>query len=144
MTFVAIPRLAAIAALIGVSAAGMTQKTNAGDLYPSDTRLAQATAPAESGGQDQAAQPNQPGMMPPGMMGQDMMGGGMWHGMAGGMPMRGRGHMLKFMFAIADTDGDGALSFEEVTAIHKRIFNSVDANKDGKVTLEEVRAFMRE
>jgi Ca2+-binding EF-hand superfamily protein len=48
------------------------------------------------------------------------------------------------MFAIADVDGDGALSFEEVTAIHKRIFNMVDANKDGKVTIEEFQAFMRE
>ena len=45
------------------------------------------------------------------------------------------------MFAIADTDGDGSLSFDEVTAIHKRIFNAVDANKDGKVTPEELRKF---
>jgi len=37
-----------------------------------------------------------------------------------------------------------ALSFEEVTAIHKRIFDKIDANKDGKVTLEELQAFMRE
>ena len=63
----------------------------------------------------------------------------------GGMPMMGpRGHMMKVMFAIADTNGDGALSFEEVTAIHKRIFDRVDANKDGKVTPEELQAFMRE
>ena len=60
-------------------------------------------------------------------------------------PMMGRrGHAMKVMFAIADADGDGALSFEEVTAIHKRIFDSVDANKDGKVTAEELQAFMRE
>jgi Ca2+-binding EF-hand superfamily protein len=58
--------------------------------------------------------------------------------------MGGRGHATKIMFAIADADGDGALSFEEVTAIHKRIFDSVDANKDGKVTAEEVQAFLRE
>jgi hypothetical protein len=31
-----------------------------------------------------------------------------------------------------------------VTAIHKRIFNAVDADKDGKVTPAEVRAFMQE
>jgi Ca2+-binding EF-hand superfamily protein len=48
------------------------------------------------------------------------------------------------MFAIADSDGDGALSFEEVTAVHKRIFDQVDADKNGKVTTEEVRAFWRE
>jgi Ca2+-binding EF-hand superfamily protein len=52
-----------------------------------------------------------------------------------------RGQMMKIMFAVADTDGDGALSFEEVTAIHKRIFDSVDANKDGKVTPEEMQVF---
>ncbi len=51
--------------------------------------------------------------------------------------------MMKIMFAVADADGDGALSFEEVTAIHKRIFDSVDANKDGKVTTDELQAFMR-
>ena len=66
-------------------------------------------------------------------------------GMTGGMPMMGlRGHRMKIMFAIADTNGDGALSFEEVTAIHKRIFDRVDANKDGKVTPEEIQPFMRE
>jgi Ca2+-binding EF-hand superfamily protein len=52
--------------------------------------------------------------------------------------------MMKIMFAIADTDGDGALSFEEVTAIHKRIFDAVDANKDGKVTPDEMQAFMQQ
>jgi Ca2+-binding EF-hand superfamily protein len=65
--------------------------------------------------------------------------------MGGGMPMMGmHGHAMKIMFAIADADSDGALSFEEVTAIHKRIFDSVDANKNGKVTAEELQAFMRE
>jgi len=52
--------------------------------------------------------------------------------------------MIKVMFAIADTNGDGALSFEEVKAVHKRIFDRVDANKDGKVTPEEIQIFIRE
>jgi hypothetical protein len=90
------------------------------------------TAPAE--GQD--AQPDASEMMPGAMMGRQ----GMMGGMRGG-PMRG--HMMKIMFAVADVDGDGALSFEEVTTIHKRIFDKVDANKDGKVTTEEMQAFMR-
>ena len=59
----------------------------------------------------------QPGTMGHGMMGQGcygMTGSGMM-GM-GGMPMMGmRGHMMKVVFAIADADGDGALSFEEVS-----------------------------
>jgi hypothetical protein len=75
-------------------------------------------------------------MMRPGMMG---------HGMMGGMPMMGpREHMTKVMFTIADTNCDGALSFKEVTAVHKRIFERVDANKDGKVSPEDIQIFMRE
>jgi Ca2+-binding EF-hand superfamily protein len=71
------------------------------------------------------------GMMQPGMTGQSMTG------MPGPAPM-------KIFFAIADANGDGGLSFDEVTAIHKRIFDRVDANKDGNVRPEEVQAFMRE
>jgi len=96
----------------------------------------------------ESAQPAQPGMSRPGMMGQGMMGRGMPDmmrpEMMGQGMMGGRGHMMKIMFAIADTNGDSALSFEEVTAIHKRIFDRVDANKDGKVTVEELQTFMRE
>lgn len=55
-----------------------------------------------------------------------------------------RGQMMKIVFAIADADGDGALSFEEVTTIHKRIFDNVDADKNTKITPEEMRTFMRE
>jgi EF-hand domain/EF-hand domain pair len=84
------------------------------------------------------------GMMGSGMMGQSMMGGMTQSGMTGGMPMMGRrGPMMKMMFAVADADGDGALSFDEVATIHRRIFNRVDTSKDGKVTVEEVQAFMR-
>ncbi len=55
-----------------------------------------------------------------------------------------RPHLMgKIIFAIADTNGDGALSFEEVTAIHKRVFDAADANKDGKLTPEEIQAFIR-
>lgn len=82
----------------------------------------------------------QPGMMR-GPGGRGMMMGGMG-GMAGG-PLMG-GHMMKMMFAIADADGDGALSFDEVTALHQRIFVRIDADKNGKVTPEEARAFWRE
>ena len=70
------------------------------------------------------------GMMQHHMMGQDMMG----------RP----GLRMKIMFAIVDANGDGALSFEEVATIHKRIFDRVDVNKDGKVTPEEIRSFLQE
>jgi hypothetical protein len=70
------------------------------------------------------------GMMGPGMMG--MMGPG----------MMGRG-MMPMMFVMMDTDGDGAVSFEEMQAVHKRMFDLVDGDKDGKVTVAEMRSFMR-
>ena len=55
-----------------------------------------------------------------------------------------RGHMMKIMFAIVDLDGGGTLSFEEVTVVHKRIFDRIDANKDRKVSPEELQRFMRD
>ena len=76
------------------------------------------------------------------MMGQQMHGM-MQSGMAGA-PMRMHGRMTKIIFAIADTDGDGGLSFGELTSVQKRIFDQVDGNKDENVTPEEVEAFMRE
>ena len=86
----------------------------------------------------QETQPDQSEMMPGWKMGR--MHPGM---MMGGMGP-GRGQMMKIIFAIADTDGDGALSFEEVTAVHKRIFDKIDANKDGKITVEEIQAFVND
>src|SRR5947207_1360843 len=70
------------------------------------------------------------------MMGQGMMGDGM--GMMGrrmmgrGMMGPGRGRMghglgMRLMMILMDTDGDGALSLEEVQAAHARIFKQVDA-----------------
>jgi Ca2+-binding EF-hand superfamily protein len=53
------------------------------------------------------------------------------------------GRMMKIFFALADTDNDNALSFEEVTAVHKRIFDKIDADKNGKVTTEEMQQFMQ-
>ena len=87
------------------------------------------------------------GMPPPGgttgqgVTGQGVTGPGM---MRHERMMGRRGHAMKVLFAIADADGDGALSFEEVTVIHKRIFDGVDADDDGKVTAEEIQAFLRE
>lgn len=69
------------------------------------------------------------------MMRDRMMGG---HGM---MRMHAP---LKIMFAILDTNGDGALSFEEIMAAHKRVFDAIDVNKDGKITVEEIEAFLHQ
>jgi Ca2+-binding EF-hand superfamily protein len=53
------------------------------------------------------------------------------------------GHAMKIMFAIADADGNGALSFDEVSALHRRIFDAVDADNNGEVKREEIQSFMR-
>ncbi|MCA1404354.1 EF-hand domain-containing protein [Ensifer sp. IC3342] len=140
MTLNALLRPVMLAGLValGMTAGAGAQTTEGDPHHPEASPEAQAQSSSPEGAARQREQPGQPGMMGPGMMGQGMMG----QNMMGRMPMM-RGHMMKIMFAIADADGDGSLSFEEVTAIHKRIFDTVDANKDGKVSTEEIQAFMR-
>jgi hypothetical protein len=146
MTLTALLRAAALAAIgaAGVTAVA-TAQTNAADPHHPEATVAQATPPSEpedTAEQDGGAQAGQHGMME-----QDMM---MQPGMRSAMPMMHHGmmgmrrHMMKIMFAIADADGDGGLTFQEVTTIHKRIFDAMDANKDAKVTPEEAQSFMRE
>jgi hypothetical protein len=92
----------------------------------------------------------------PGMMGGGMMGPGM---MGGGMMGRGYGHdrwdrggmgrafagpmMMRIIFSLMDADGDGKLTLQEFQAAHERIFKAMDTDHDGTVTLEEMQAFMR-
>jgi hypothetical protein len=96
------------------------------------------------------------GMMGPGgMMGRGRMGPGgmMGHGMMGrGMMaqegMMGRGTMgppvmMRIIFSLMDSDGDGTISLQEFQAAHERIFKGMDANKDGRLTPEEMQAFMQ-
>jgi hypothetical protein len=86
------------------------------------------------------------GMMGRGMMGRAMMRrgyayhdwdrGGMRSGMLG-PPM-----MMRMIFSLMDADGDGKVSLQEFQAAHERIFKAMDANKDGFVTIEEVQSFI--
>jgi len=144
MTLTAL-RLTTLIVAGAMSSGAMAQTAGADPHHPN-------TAPVPvTPGQAPGAQPAQPGMggVGSGVMGQGMMGQGMMREMmqsrmSGGMPMQGPHLHLKIMFAIVDTDGDGTLAFEEEVAVHKRIFDKVDANKDGKVTIEEIQTFFRE
>lgn len=40
----------------------------------------------------------------------------------------------------ADTDGDGMLSKTEFMAVHEKRFDEMDANKDGKISKDEMKA----
>jgi hypothetical protein len=53
------------------------------------------------------------------------------------------GMMMRMLFILTDTDGDGTISLQEFQAAHERIFKAMDANKDGRLTLEEIQAFMQ-
>lgn len=148
----AFPPTLALAALVatGATAAPAAQTDTSHDAHHPAVAQA-APSPQADAEAPQEEQPARPGMM--GQGGSGMMGGGMMPdmmgamqpGMMGAMPMRPvRPHMMKIMFAVADANGDGGLSFEEVSAIHKRIFDSIDANKDGNVTPDEIRQFIQE
>jgi hypothetical protein len=75
----------------------------------------------------------------PGDAGFGMMRRG-WMGEPGAMQS---GMMMRMLFALMDSDGDGTVSLQEFQAAHERIFKAMDANKDGVLTLEEIQAFMR-
>jgi hypothetical protein len=77
----------------------------------------------------------------PGMMGMMERGYG-HHGW-----FQGRGAMsptmMHIIFSLMDADGDGKLTLQEWQAAHERIFKAMDTDHDGTVTLEEMQAFMR-
>jgi EF hand len=73
-----------------------------------------------------------------------------------GMMERGYGHhgrsqgrramsptMMHIIFSLMDADGDGKLTLQEWQAAHERIFKAMDTNHDGIVTMEEMVIFMR-
>jgi len=56
---------------------------------------------------------------------------------------RDSGMMMRMLFSLMDSDGDGTISLQEFQGAHERIFKAMDANKDGRLTLEEIQAFIQ-
>jgi Ca2+-binding EF-hand superfamily protein len=50
---------------------------------------------------------------------------------------------MRIIFSLMDADGDGKLTLQEWQAAHERIFKAMDPDHDGAVTLEEMQAFIR-
>ena len=102
---------------------------------------------AQAPGAEAQPTPGGPGGMMgmPGMMRDHL---GIMGGHPGIMGMMGRdyGHhgsvMARIIFGLMDADGDGKLTLQEWQAAHERIFKAMDTNHDGTVTLEEMEAFM--
>jgi EF hand len=86
------------------------------------------------------------GMGPRWRFNQDGDRGGMGRGMMGREGATGpiaSGMMMRMLFSLMDSDGDGTVSLQEFQAAHERIFRAMDANKDGKLTLEEIQVFLQ-
>jgi hypothetical protein len=124
------------------------QPTPGGSATQSKDQVIRDVSPLQDeDDQDDFSRMMGPGMMGPGMMGRGTMGRGMigrvWHhdrdrgGNAAGLMM------MRIIFSLMDADGDGKLTLQEFQAAHERIFKAMDANKDGIVTLEEMQNFMR-
>jgi len=87
------------------------------------------------------------GMGPRWRFNQDWDGRGTGRGMmgrGGATGPVGSGMMMRMLFSLMDSDGDGTISLQEFQAAHERIFKAMDANKDGRLTFEEIQAFLQE
>lgn len=86
------------------------------------------------------------GMMYGGRMGHEGIMGHMgrmhqgWMGHQHGMmnPV-----LMRMIFALMDSDGDGTVSLQEWQAAHEKIFRAMDVDKDGTITFEEMMDFFR-
>lgn len=128
---------AAVAALsLSMAGAALAQETTAEGDEPAATDGGQTMTQGTQGGMGMQDRGTKGGKRH-GAKRDMMMGGrgGYGHGM-------GPGQMM-MMFVLMDTDGDEALSLEEVLSVHERMFNYIDADDNGLVTMEETQAFMQ-
>jgi hypothetical protein len=76
----------------------------------------------------------------PGMMGMMERGYGHHGGHEGRAAMHST--IMRIIFGMIDANGDGKLTLEEWQAAQERIFKAMDTDHDGTVTFEEMEAFM--
>jgi hypothetical protein len=139
--------IAASAQAPGAQTASTQQSPTSGPMQQQDQMRLQRRAEAaeQDSGQDSPFRYHR-GMMGPGMMRGGMMGGGYGHqdwdrgGMGRGLmgPM-----MMRIIFSLMDANGDGKLTLQEFQEAHERIFKAMDTDHDGTVTMEEMEAFIR-
>ncbi len=132
----------------GIQQSPTTQPIPGGPVQPQDQTRLQRHAQAgeqEDSDQDDFSRYHR-GMTGGGMMGPGMMRGGMmgrgYHDWHGGRNIAGP-MMMRMIFSLMDADGDGKLTLQEFQAAHERIFKAMDTDHDGTVTLEEMQAFIR-
>lgn len=128
--------------LAGAATSAIAQQ---GASSPMMQRPSQEQTQQQGSGQENMA--GQRGMMGPGMMRQGNMMGMMGQremggGMTAPMGMTSRPFMMRIMFILMDTDGDGTVSLQEFQAAHERIFKAMDSNRDGRLTFDEMQSFM--
>ena len=99
--------------------------------------------PGGSTTQDQDSFSGYHGMMGPGMMGHGMMNRGHWQHDWHQGPDFASPMMMRMIFGLMDADGDGKLTLQEFQAAHERIFKAMDTDHDGTVSFEEMQAFIR-
>jgi predicted lipid-binding transport protein (Tim44 family) len=132
------PRLTLTAALLLAALSYPAQAQSPADHEGHHPEQGQA-APAQT---SPAGPEERQGMMRGGnMMGMMMGRGAKDRGMAGGGAMASP-VMFRLIFALMDADGDGTITLAEFQSAHERIFRAMDSNKDGKLTQEEMIAFM--
>lgn len=65
-------------------------------------------------------------------------GGKRHEGREDGMGGKGRHGKMNGMFAMADTDGNGQISKAEFTAAGEKMFDRLDRNKDGVISIDDM------
>jgi hypothetical protein len=113
-------------------------------LYAASGARAQMQQPSEQQPSEQQQQTEQGGEMGSGEMGSGgmMRRGMMRRGLMGRGMMRRAGMPLRIIFALMDADGDGTISLQEWQEAHERIFKAMNTTHDGRLTMDQIRAFM--